>query len=220
MPVTRELFYNDNASARAFLESRSGVLLHEMAHWAAANEHGLISGHLIIEDRDDDRCGGAFALDDKSHKELAVDAKRRSFVAAAGAIAELYFCDNTKPSRLGPDIESYLLASPHLDPRLSDKTVVSIWQNHYTPRIEALAGCINTNFDKCVAFCLSNRFRLQGYHVIPSCVLQAPAGRGLFERLCEMSRSWPKNARSRALEQYLAEKREFRLGVKNQRIHF
>ena len=129
MPVARELFYNDTASARAFLESRSGVLLHEIAHWAAANEHGLISGHLIIGDRDDDRCVGAFALDDKSQKELAVDAKRRSFVAAAGAVAELYFCDNTKPSRLGPDIESYLLASPHLDPRLSDKTVVSIWQN-------------------------------------------------------------------------------------------
>lgn len=220
MPVTRESFYNDTASARAFLESRSGVLLHEIGHWAAANEHGLISGHLIIGDRDDDRCVGAFALDDTSQRELAVDAKRRSFVAAAGAVAELYFCDNTKPSRLGPDIESYLMSSPHLDPRVSDKTVVSIWHNDYSPRIEALAGCININFDKCAAFCLSNRFLFQGYHVIPSCILRAPTGRGPFERLCETRRTWPKNARSRALEQYLAEKRELCLGIKNQRVHF
>jgi hypothetical protein len=166
------------------------------------------------------RCVGAFALDNMSQRTLAADAKQHAFVAAAGAVAELYFCDNTKPSRLGPDIKSYLASTPHLDPRLSDKTVVSIWHNDYSPRIEALAGCVNTNFDKCAALCLSNRFRLQKYHVIPSCMLKPPAGRGLFERLCEMIRTWPKKARSRALEEYLAEKRELCLAVKNQRIHF
>jgi len=190
-------------------------LLHELGHWSAANEHGLISGHLIIGDRDDDGCVGAFALDDKSQRTISADAKRLAFVAAAGAVAELYFCDNTKPSRLGPDIESYLWSSPHLDPRLSDKTVVSIWHNDYSPRIEALSGCINTNFDKCTALCLSNRFRLQGYHVIPSWVLLPPERRGLFESICEMICTWPKKARSRALEQYLAERRQLRLGVKN-----
>jgi hypothetical protein len=220
MPITRELFYNDTASARAFLESRSGVLLHEIGHWAAANEHGLVSGHLIIGDRDDDRCVGAFALDDTSQRELAVDAKRRSFVAAAGAVAELYFCDNTKPSRLGADIKSYLSSLPHLDPRLSEKTVVSIWHNAYSPRIEALAACIDANFDKCSSLCLSNRFLLRGYHVIPSWVLKPPHRRGMVTSLCEWFRTWPKKTRSKALEQYLAERRRQRLGVKNQLIHF
>lgn len=214
MPITRELFYDDTASARAFLESRSGVLLHEIGHWAAANEHGLIGGHLIIGDRDDDRCVGAFVLEDKSQKELAVDANRRSFIAAAGAVAELYFCDNTNPGRLGPDIESYLMSSRHPDPHVSDKTVVSIWHNEYSYRIEALAGCISINFDKCAALCLSNRFRLQGYHVIPSWALFRPERRGPFESICEMISTWPKKARSRALEQYLAERQQLRLGVK------
>jgi hypothetical protein len=215
MPVTRELFYSDSASSMAFVESRSGVMLHEIGHWAAANERGLISGHLIIEDRDDARCVGAFALDNRSQKKIAADAKRHSFVAAAGAITELYFCDRTKPGRLGPDVESYLSSSPHVDPRLSDKTVVSTWHNNYVPRIEALAACIDANFDRCSALCLSNRFLLQGYHIIPSCMLKPPARRGLFESLYEMVRTWPKKARSRALEQYLAERRRLRSGVKN-----
>jgi hypothetical protein len=183
MPVTRELFYRDSAASMAFAESRWGVLLHELGHWAAANEQGLISGHLIIEDRDDFRCVGAFVLDDTSQKTISADAKRRSFVAAAGAVTELHFCDRTKPGRLGPDIESYLSSSPPLDPHLCDKTVVSMWQNDYLRRIEAFSGCIDTNFDKCAALCLSNRFLFQGYHVIPSCILQAPTGRGPFERL-------------------------------------
>jgi hypothetical protein len=220
MPVTRELFYSDSASSMAFVESRSGVLLHEIGHWAAANEHGLISGHLIIEDRDDAHCVGAFALDDLSQRNLAADAKRCSFVAAAGAITELYFCDRTKPGRLGPDIESYLSSSPYLDPRLSDKTVVSTWHNNYLPRIEALAACIDANFDRCLALCLSNRFLLQGYHIIPSWMLKPPSRRGLFESLYEMVRTWPRKSRSRALERYLAEKQQLRPGVNNQRIHF
>lgn len=220
MPVTRELFYRDSAASIAFAGSRWGVLLHELGHWAAANEKGLISGHLIIEDRDDFRCVGAFALDDMSQWKIAADAERRSFVAAAGAVAELCFCNRTKPGRLGPDIESYLSSSPHFDPRLSDKTVVSMWQNHFSPRIEALAGCIDTNFDKCAALLLSNRFLLQGYHVIPSCMLKPPSRRGLFESLLEMVRTLTKKARFRALEAYLAEREQFRHGVKNQIVHF
>lgn len=218
MPVTRDLFYDDSASSKAFVESRWGVFLHELGHWAAANEtakkDGLISGHLIIEDRDDARCVGAFALDKRSQKKLAADAKRHSFVAAAGAVAELYFCDNTKPSRLGADIKSYLSSSPHLDPNLSDKTVVSIWQNAYSSRVEALAACIDANFDKCSALCLSNRFLLRGYHVFPSWMLTPPKRRGMVKSLCEWFRTWPKRTRSRALEQYLAERRQLRLGVK------
>jgi hypothetical protein len=220
MPITRELFYRDSAASMAFAESRWGVLLHELGHWAAANEKDLISGHLIIEDRDDFRCVGAFALDDMSQGKISADAKRRSFVAAAGAVAELYFCDRTKPGRLGPDIESYLSSSPHLDPRLSDKTVVSTWHNDYLPRVEALAGCIDVNFDRCAALLLSNRFLLHGYHVIPSCMLRPPARRGLFESLYEMFRTLTKKARFRALKEYLAERQQLRLGVKNQFIHF
>ena len=220
MPVNRELFYRDSAASMAFAESRQGVLLHELGHWATANKQGLISGHLIIEDRDDAHCVGAFVLDDKSQKTIAADAKRHSFVAAGGAITELYFCDRTKPGRLGADIKSYLSSSPLLDPRLCDKTVVSTWHNDYLPHIEALAGCIDTNFDKCAALFLSNRFLLQGYHVIPSWTLKPPERRRLFESIREMIRSWPKKARAKALEQYLAEKQQLRLGVKKPRLHF
>ena len=224
MPVTRELFYTESVSSMAFVESRAGVLLHEIGHWAAANEtaneQGSISGHLIIEDRDDACCVGAFVLDERSQKKLAADAKRHSFVAAAGAVVELYFCNNTKPSRLVADIKSYLSSSPHLDPRLSEKTVVSIWHNAYSPRIEALAACIDANFDNCSSLCVSNRFLLRGYHVIPSSVLKPPHRRGMVTNLCEWFRTWPKKTRSKALEQYLAERRRQRLGVKNQLIHF
>jgi hypothetical protein len=220
MPVTRELFYRNSAASIAFVESRWGVLIHELGHWAAANEKDLISGHLIIEDGDDFRCVGAFALDDMSQRKLSADAERRSFVAAAGAVTELYFCDSTTPGRLGADIDSYLSSSPHLDPRLSGKTVVSMWHNAYLPCVEALAECIDANFDKCAALLISNRFLLQGYHVIPSCMLRPPARRGLFERLYEMVRTLTKKARSRALEEYLAERQQRRLNAKNQLIHF
>jgi hypothetical protein len=95
-----------------------------------------------------------------------------------------------------------------------------MWHNDYLPRVGALAGCIDANFDRCAALLLSNRFLLEGYHVIPSCMLRPPAGRGLFERLYEMVRTLTRKARSGALEAYLAERQQLRLNAKNQLIHF
>jgi hypothetical protein len=203
MPVARDLFYSDPVLAMTFIESRAGVILHEEAHYVAANADGPVAGHLIVEDGDGASCSGAFAFDKAHLKRLGASAERCAFISAAGAVAEFHFCDRTNVRRLGPDIDSYCSLLSSVDRGLSVKTVVAWWQQNYLTRIEALAGCIESNFDLCMAFCRSDRFLLNGHHVIPSCVLEPPRRRSWFERMDEVVRTWPMGARMRALDGYL-----------------
>jgi hypothetical protein len=203
MAIDRNFLYADPLAAQAFLRRQTGAILHETGHFEAANFEWLVSGHVIIEDRNDDDCAGSFVPDHISLARLRANPSIYRFVCAAGAVTELYFCDRTSVRRHGHDIELYSALSWN-DAGLAQDAVVKHWQNAYFARIDEIAARIEVNFDRCMAHCRSNRFLLGAHHVIPTCVLKS-SHRGLFARLDELVRTWPKKERISALERYLAE---------------
>jgi hypothetical protein len=200
--INRGILYANPFAAQKFLRRQAGAILHEIGHFEAANIEWLVSGHVIIQDRDDDNCVGGFVPDQISLARLRAHPSVYRFVCAAGAVTELYFCDRTNVRRHDHDIEHYM-AAPWTDVGLDPIAVVKSWQNMYFTRIEAIAARIEVNFDRCMAHCCSRRFLLGTHHVIPTCVFKSPH-RGLFAHLDELVRTWPTRERIGALSRYLA----------------
>jgi hypothetical protein len=184
------------------LESRQGVLLHELGHYVAANVGGLVSGYIIIEDRDDRDCSGAFHIARVSRQHLEASTSRRELTAAAGALAEIHFCSSSVLRRLGPDIELYF--APNFIRQIiyqNDRDdAVSLWQERHLTLIEEHADCIAKNFERCVALFSEGRYLIHGYHVIPTSALISPSPRSLPERLDDYLRT---RAPVQALTAYL-----------------
>jgi hypothetical protein len=185
-----------------FLESRQGVLLHELGHYVAANIGGLVSGYIIVEDRDDRDCSGAFHIARVSRQHLEASPPRRELTAAAGALVEIHFCNSSVLRRLGPDVEMYF--APNLIRQIMYQTdrdaAVSLWQERHLDLIEEHADCIEKNFERCATFLSEGRYLVHGYHVIPTSALISPAPRSLVERFDDYLRT---RARVRALTAYL-----------------
>jgi hypothetical protein len=171
MAIDRRRFWSDKRAAKRFLLSRAGVLLHELGHYVATNETGLAAGHLLVE-ASDETTSGRFVIADEYLPRLDVD--QCAFISAAGAMAELYFCDLTNPARLGPDIAAFRSLLTWIDPRLTDAGLIGLWQKRYGTRFAALAGAVDANFDICQRLCEHDEFLLDGVHVIPSYVLVSP----------------------------------------------
>jgi hypothetical protein len=158
----------------------------------------MISGHLVVSARGE-RAAAAFVLDDRSAPRLGSYPGRASLVSSAGFLAEHYFCGQARISRSRNDIAAYqsIVRSYPAD------MVVARWKRDHLDRIAAHHACIEENFDRCVRYCLSNRFLIDDHHVIPSCMLRSPRWRGLRAWLDEAVWTYPRKARRRALEEFL-----------------
>lgn len=194
-----DLLHRRPELADAFLDSQHGTILHEVSHYTTANADGMVRGHLVIHARSA-RAAGGFVPDDMSAKQLASDRERWSFVASAGLLAEHHFSGRTRPARAQADIAAYQavfgLAAADL--------IIAGWKRDHLARIGALAGYIAANFERCVHYCDSNRFLIEDYHVIPSCMLRSPRWRGWRQRLDEAVWTYPVKERCRALAEFLA----------------
>lgn len=198
MPIDRELLHANAELAAAFLDSR-GTILHEAGHYVAANIVGTLSGHLIISAKSE-RGAAAFVFDDRSAQCLALSPERASLVSSAGFLAEYHFCGQARIARSRNDIAAYqsMFGMYPVD------MVVARWKRDHLDRIATYATCVETNFDRCVRYCGSNRFLIDDYHVIPSCLLRSPRWRSPSARLDEAIWTYPMKARRRALEEFLA----------------
>lgn len=172
MPIDRHRLCSDKRAAKKFLLSQAGVLLHELGHHIAANETNLVAGHLMIEASHDETTSGRFVIVDDYLPRPDVD--ECAFISAAGAMAELYFCDLTSPARLGPDIAAFRTVLAWIDPKLTNAGLISRWKHEYSTRFAALTNALDTNFDICHQLCEQGDFLLDGVHVIPSYVLVTP----------------------------------------------
>lgn len=199
MPIDREFLHAYPEYATAFLDSRKGTILHEVGHYVGANTVGTLSGHLIISARGE-RAAAAFVFDDRSARRLASSPQRASLVSSAGFLAEYYFCGQARISRSRNDIAAY---QSMFGPYPPDK-VVARWKRDHLDLIAAHHACIAKNFDRCARYCDSNRFLLDDYHVIPSCMLRSPRWRSPNARLDEVVWTYPMKARRCALEEFQA----------------
>lgn len=216
MSIEREHFHQDPEAARDFLEGREGVLLHELGHYVAANLDGLVSGHIIVEDRECRDCTAALHIVRVSRPHIEYNPARRELIASAGALTELYFCKTPILRRLGPDIEMYF--GPHFVRQLvyqfDREAAIMLWREHHLDRLEKHANCIQENFRRCAAHLASKRYLIDGFHVIPSGVLSPPTTRSIVERLDDWLRTFSKRARRRALIDYLEERARVRATIK------
>lgn len=199
MPIDRRRLWRDKRAAMKFLLSHAGVLLHELGHYVAANETGLVAGHLMIE-ASDDETSGRFVIVDEYLPKLGVD--QCAFMSAAGALAELYFCDLTSPARLGPDIAAFHTVLTRIDPRLTNAGLIGLWQDRYGARFAALANVLDTNFDICHRLCERGEFLLDGVHVIPSHVLVPAVPRDRRALDTEIVQTAPLSVRRKFRQQF------------------
>lgn len=199
MPIDRERLHASAEYAKALLDSREGTILHEAGHYVAANTVGTLSGHLIVSAKSE-RAAAAFVFDDRSARCLALSPDRAALVSAAGFLAEYYFCGEARIARSRNDIAAY----QSMFGVCSADIVVDCWKRDHLDRIAEYATCIETNFDRCVRYCRSNRFLIDDHHVIPSCTLRSPRWRALRGWLDEAVWTYPMTARRRALEEFLA----------------
>jgi|SRR5665213_32221 len=201
MPIDRKQLWKSQSNARRFLQSQTGVLLHELGHHAAANERSPVVGHLLIEAQDSETTSGRFAFSDEYKKRLEVD--RCAFISAAGAMTELYFCNLTAPFRLGPDIVAFCSLLKWIDPTITTETLIGIWHDRYADRMGKLAEVIERNFDRCRHICATNDCLMDGVHVIPTYLLDSPHRRSEDERNAEFKETSPLAARSMARQKFL-----------------
>jgi hypothetical protein len=201
MPINRDLLWKNKSAAKEFLQSQAGVTLHELGHYAAANEKGLVAGHILIEASDCNVTSGQFAFSDEYKKQLDVD--RCAFISAAGAMAELYFCDLTAPFRLRPDIAAYCSLLNWIDPKVTTEGLIGIWHNRYAVRMGELAINIEMNFERCIQLCATDDFLHDGVHVIPSHLLDPPYFRSQKELDQEFEETSPLVARQKARQTFM-----------------
>jgi hypothetical protein len=199
MPLDRKQFYADQAAAISFLREKDGQVLHETAHFVAGNYKGVLGGHLIVPENGPT---AAFCPHDHYRPRLIRDVQRFTFMCAAGAVAELYFCNNVGAHRLGRDIVMYCLSLKETDIGNDARDFVAVWQHNYWKRIKNLAFCIEDNFDLCVELCKSKNYLLHGYHVIPTSALAPPVKRRSFERVTEIELTEPIAARHQVLARF------------------
>ena len=201
MPFDRNLLWKTKSVAKAFLQSQAGVILHELAHYAAANESSLVVGHLLVDALNCETSSGQFVFSDEYKKHLDVD--RCAFISAAGAMAELYFCDLTAPFRLRPDIAAYCSLLDWIDPKVTTEGLIGIWHNRYAVRMGELASNIELNFERCIQLCATDAFLIDGVHVIPSHLLDPPYSRSQKELDQEFEVTSPLAARQKARQTFM-----------------
>ncbi|MBP1092148.1 hypothetical protein [Bradyrhizobium diazoefficiens] len=202
MPISREDFHQNPEAAKQFLESREGALLHELGHYVAANVDGLVSAHVIVEDRDHRNCCAALYIAPVSRPRIENNLDRRKFIASAGALTEIHFCEVPILRRIGPDIGMYF--GPFW--QFERQVAVDGWSAMHLGQIAAHASCIEMNFDRCINYLASNRYLMDGFHVIPSSKLVPPGPRSIMELLDDWLRTASKRARKSALRDYLDER--------------
>ncbi len=202
MPILQNYSRDNPMGMSRFLESRQGVLLHELGHYVAANIDGLVSGHLIIEDRDDRNCSGAFRIARVSRQHFDGNPSRQELTAAAGALAEMHFCNSAVLRRLGPDIDVYF--APNLIRQIIYQVdradAIILWQQRHFALITQHADCIEKNFERCITLLSEGAYLINGYHVIPTSALISPSPRSIMERLDDYLRTY---SLTQALTAYL-----------------
>lgn len=166
MPIDPHALKADARLAETFLASQTGVLLHELGHYVAANAERVVPGHIILAAH-----SGAFR---PLNGLETFDSDRLAFVCAAGALAEQHFCGTTLHRRLGPDLARYVTVRPPADPETRVIDIIEEWKRDYTDRIAALAPCVEVNLDRCMNYVARRRFLMGEHHVIPSAVLKLP----------------------------------------------
>jgi hypothetical protein len=201
MSIDRELLWKSKSAAKQFLQSQAGVILHELGHYAAANESSLVVGHLLVDALDCETPSGKFAFSDEYKRQL--DVERCAFISVAGAMAELYFCDLTAPFRLRPDIAAYCSLLKWIDPKVTMESLIGIWHDRYAARIGGLASNIEANFENCIQLCATDAFLLDGVHVIPSYLLDPAYSRSQKELNAEFEETSPLAARQKAREKFM-----------------
>ncbi|MDI4232490.1 hypothetical protein OZ411_06640 [Bradyrhizobium sp. Arg237L] len=166
----------------------------------AANETGLVAGHLMIGASDDETTSGRFVIVDEYLPRLGVD--QCAFISAAGALAELCFCDLTNPARLGPDIAAFRTVLTRIDPRLTNAGLIGLWQDRYETRFAALADALDMNFEICHRLCERGEFLLDGVHVIPSHVLVPAVPRERHALDAEIVQTAPLSVRQKVRQDF------------------
>lgn len=202
MSIDRELLWKSKSAAKEFLQGHAGVILHELGHYAAANESSLVVGHLLVDALDYKTPGGKFAFSDEYKRQLDVD--RCAFISAAGAMAELHFCDLTAPFRLRPDIVAFCSLLKWIDPKVTTERLIGIWHNRYAARMGGIASNIEMNFEKCIQMCATEAILLDGVHVIPSYLLDPPCLRSQKEWDAEFGETSPLAARQKARDTFMS----------------
>jgi hypothetical protein len=156
--------WTDAARARAFISSPDSTVLHEAAHFCAANEDRPIAGQLIFASVG---TSGAFMPDTRD--SATWNSNSRQFTIAAAMVAELHFCNITDARRALADLNQY-----NGDPILQDRedeelrTAVALWRSKYLGRVRALEDRIAATYESCRQAISSNRYLIGTYHVIPS----------------------------------------------------
>jgi hypothetical protein len=196
------LLWKNKSAAKEFLQSQAGATLHEVAHYSSANESSPVFGHLLVDALDCETSSGKFVFSDEYKRKL--DVEHCAFISAAGAMAELYFCDLTAPFRLGPDIAAYCSLLNRIDPKVTMQGLIGIWHDRYAVRIGELASNIEMNFEKCIGLCATDAFLLDGVYVIPSHLLDPPYSRSQTELDREFEETSPLAARQKARETFMA----------------
>jgi hypothetical protein len=196
VPIDRDQLWQNKSAAKELLQSQAGVIVHELGHYAAANETSPVFGHLLVDALDRKTSSGKFVFSDEYKKQL--DVERCAFISAAGAMAELYFCDLTASFRLHPDIVAYCSLLNWIDPKVTMEDLIGIWHNRYAVRIGELARNIEMNFERCTQLCATDAFLLDGVHVIPSYLLDPPYSRSQKEFDREFEETSPLAARQTA----------------------
>jgi len=184
-----------------FLESPFGVLLHELGHHASANARDLVAGHIVI-DRSGHYPRGAFVISDELVPQRP-SGKQKAFTLASGAMTELEFAGLTNPSRLVSDIGAFTALAPGTSLIPGDAALIGLWIQLFGREFAELTDEIAANHRACTAVMRSATYRLRGYDVIPTHILNSKSSRDRLAVHREVVATEPIAARMRALERYV-----------------
>ena len=204
-PPTGGRWQLDRNDAIGFLTSLSGVVLHELGHYAAANLITHVVGHIVVERSPGDP-KGAFIFYEPTL--IAPNPESLGFVFAAGGMAEIEFAGITNPNRLRSDIAAFEALLADVSPELGPTGLIGYWLTQYQPQFSTLADLVETNFSTCQQLLQSGSYRIGGYDIIPSYLLQTKGQRDRLTMHREVVLTEPLKARLKALEKYLAARKQ------------
>lgn len=202
MPIDRNSMRRDAGASLAFLNSRNGVALHELGHYAGATSGGLVGGHIIIGDK---VRSGAFVPHGTYRRSLMEDPKRYRFTLAAAAITEMFFCDRTEMTHCKIDVEQFVaIDSPAASLTLEDcADVIRAWRKKYWNRIQAQSEIVQRNFDALHFHMNQATYLWRGYHVVPTSALTPHCAASAEERNRERELTESQADREQALSEFL-----------------
>jgi hypothetical protein len=199
MPIDIEYLRNHEEAAIRFVQSQDGLILNIVARAVAATRSKIHGGHLIIHSDMENPTGG-FIVSPKYKQEFE-GSDDYNFSRVAGLLAEMFFCNAPSISRSLRDLGAIVSTAHPFNPydRSQNESIQYIHQR-YRFDFGQIAPAVQSNYYLTQRVMSLEKFIIDKYHVIPSCVLDPFCGVSPSDKVKHYLSTHPSSKRTEALE--------------------